>query len=444
MNRFIEETFEQQVKDLQNLITIPSVSRGEPQEGMPYGKNVYRALEEAKGIARKLGFKKVFDVEGRCGVVEYGEGEEILAVMAHLDVVPEGTGWDYPPYGAEIHDGKMYGRGTADDKGAAVSALYALAAVKNSGVKMKRRVRVLLGCDEERGSTGMARYREVEGEPTMAFTPDGEYPVVNSEMNILHITYRKNYEGAVFANVGAASNVIPGEAEAKIPGKVRITPMSPGFTGVFSGDRLHITGREGHASTPDKAQNALLGLIEALSAQDLPREDSITYRQLSVILGMYEHGEGMGVDREDASGRLTLAPTVLEAGEKGVELIFDCRYPASMTFGELKEKLDIRMGTLGFTCKEYGNSMGHYISPDSELVSSLMEVYRELTGDKEAKPLSMGGGTYAREFKNAVAFGPAVEGVSSPCHIANEYVGLEEMRFNTQVMAEAIKRLAAE
>ena len=191
MEDIIEKSFAQQVEDLQELIRIPSVSRGEPKEGMPYGENVYNALRKAQEIARKLGFENVWDVEARCGVVEYGEGDELVAVMAHLDVVPEGTGWTYPPYGAEIHDGAMYGRGTADDKGAAVSALYALYALKESGAKMKRRVRILLGCDEERGSTGMERYREVEGEPTMAFTPDASYPVVNSEMNISHMVFKR-------------------------------------------------------------------------------------------------------------------------------------------------------------------------------------------------------------------------------------------------------------
>lgn len=247
----IERSFEEQVKDLQELIRIPSVSRGEPKEGMPYGENVYNALRKAQDIARKLGFEKVWDVEARCGVVEYGEGDEIVAVMAHLDVVPEGTGWQYPPYGAEIHDEAMYGRGTADDKGAAVSALYALYALKESGVKMKRRVRILLGCDEERGSTGMQRYKEVEGEPTMAFTPDATYPVVNSEMNISHMFFEKKYPCAVRAKVGTAGNVIPGEAASTVPA-------------------LHLLGKEGHASMPDHADNALMKLLRAIADSDVP------------------------------------------------------------------------------------------------------------------------------------------------------------------------------
>ena len=425
MRKIIENSFDQQVKDLQTLIRIPSVSRGEPKEGMPYGEHVFRALRTAQDIARKLGFEKVWDVEARCGVVEYGQGEEIVAVMAHLDVVPEGTGWQYPPYGAEIHDGAMYGRGTADDKGAAVSALYALYALKESGAKMKRRVRILLGCDEERGSTGIERYREVEGEPDLAFTPDATYPVVNSEMNISHMLFEKKYSTAVRAKVGTAMNVIPGVAEATVPA-------------------LSLKGKEGHASMPDHADNALAKLLKALSEADLPASDRETFSGLAALLCGYNHGEGLGVDFTDASGRLTLAPTVFAADENGVSIGFDIRYPASMTFEQLTGPIDERMGKLGFACKERSNSLGHYIAPESELVSTLMDVYGELSGDRESKPISIGGGTYAREFKNAVAVGVTRPDRPDLCHIANENILLSEMLFNTQFMAECLRRLAAE
>ena len=431
MQKIIEDSFDRQVKDLQTLIRIPSVSRGEPKEGMPYGENVFRALRAAQQIARDLGFEKVWDVDARCGVVEYGQGDETVAVMAHLDVVPEGTGWLYPPYGAEIHDGAMYGRGTADDKGAAVSALYALYALKESGVKMRRRVRILLGCDEERGSTGIERYREVEGEPDLAFTPDATYPVVNSEMNISHMLFEKRYPTAVQAKVGTAMNVIPGEAAATVPGKDGPVVLA-------------LKGKEGHASMPDHADNALAKLLLALSEADLPVADRETFAGLVRLLCGYNHGEGLGVDFTDASGRLTLAPTVFTADENGVSIGFDVRYPASMTFEQLTGPIDGRMGELGFSCRERSNSLGHYIAPETELVSTLMDVYGELSGDRESKPISIGGGTYAREFKNAVAVGVTQPGRPDKCHVANECILLSEMLFNTRFMAECLKRLAAE
>lgn len=425
MYDIIEKSFENQVKDLQSLIRIPSVSRGEPKAGMPYGEHVYNALRKAQEIAKRLGFEKVWDVEARCGVVEYGEGDEIVAVMAHLDVVPEGTGWTYPPYGAEIHDGAMYGRGTADDKGAAVSALYALYALKESGAKMRRRVRILLGCDEERGSTGMERYREVEGEPDLAFTPDATYPVVNSEMNISHMLFEKKYPTAIRAKVGTAMNVIPGEAASTVPA-------------------IAAKGKEGHASMPDHADNALMKLLKAIGECDVPAADRETFAGLVKLLYGCNHGEGLGVDFTDASGRLTLAPTVFTADEAGVSIGFDIRYPASMTFEQLTGPIDERMGALGFAVKERSDSKGHYIAPDTELVSTLMDVYGELSGDRASKPISIGGGTYAREFQNAVAVGVTRPDRPDLCHIANENILLSEMLFNTRFMAESLKRLAAE
>lgn len=440
MKAFIEKTFDQQVKDLQSLVRIPSVSRGEPKENMPYGERVDKAWQEAARIARDLGFEKVYDVGHRCGVIEYGEGEEIVAIMAHLDVVPEGVGWTYPPYGAEIHDGRIFGRGTLDDKGSAVNALYALAALKDSGIPMKRRARVLLGLDEECGSTGMAYYREVEGEPAMAFTPDAVYPVVNSEMGILHITYETTQAFKAIVNVGTVQNAIPGEASAVLPSPTRMTELPEGLTLVPGENGLLVRGKGGHGSMPELAHNALHGLFYALKDQVLPEEEKAFFTKLSDSFKTDCHGESLGVDREDESGRITLAPTMFYCGKAGAKIVLDVRYPFSLKYEELREKLDSAMAALSMTCTSFSNTEGHFVPAGSELVTTLMDVYREVTGDKNAKPLSMGGGTYAKEFKNAVAFGPVFPGEVDMCHMPDESVALEDIKTNTLIMAEAMKR----
>lgn len=442
MKDFIERTFDEQVKDLQALVAIPSVSRGEPEEGKPYGERVDAAWRKTEEIAKRLGFAKVFDVERRCGVIEYGEGEELVAVMAHLDVVPEGKGWTVDPYGGEIKDGRMYGRGTVDDKGAALNALYALAAIKESGIPMKRRVRILLGMDEECGCTGMERYREVEGEPTMAFTPDAVYPVVNSEMGILHTVYKNPLACTVKAKVGSVANVIPGEAEAELPGAAVTCLVPAGLTSELDERSITVKGRGGHASMPELAKNALQGLFFALAQQDIPNAEKALFASLAGTLKQDEHGEGMGLDREDESGRITVAPTLFSCGPEGAQICFDCRYPFSYTYEELQGKFDRIMNALGFTRESATNIGGHFISADSELVKGLMEVYQNVTGDKEAKPISMGGGTYAKEFKNAVAFGTVFPGDIDRCHLPDESVSLEELKLNTLIMAEAIRKLA--
>ena len=443
MKNWIEQTLPAQIEDLKALVRIPSVSRGDPAEpGKPFGKTVYEALQAALAIARRLGLN-AWDVDGYCGVVEYGEGEELLGILAHLDVVPEGEGWSVPPYSATEKDGRIIGRGTLDDKSPALSAIYALAAAKECGLKMKRRVRVILGCDEEVGSLGVEHYLKVEGQPTLAFTPDAEYPVVNSEMNILHTTYEKHFPSALRIDCGKAENVIPGVIRAELPKAAKPVAVPEGYTATFEENRITVEGRGGHASMPEFAKNALLCMIDILTEQDLPDADAQTVKALHALWGYDMHGETLGIDVTDESGRITYSPDVIRFDENGVRFIADCRHPFIAKAEDLLKTWDAAYAKAGFARTETVIKPGHFIPADSELVSTLMSIYNELN-HSDSKPLSMGGGTYARELENAVAFGIVREGEESQCHMPDESISIEDIRFNTQVMAEAIRRLAAE
>ena len=444
MKEFILSTLDRQVSDLQRLVRIPSVSRGEPpEEGKPFGKNVFAALETALDIARGLGFEKVWHTDGYAGVIEYGSGEETLGILAHLDVVPEGEGWTYPPYGGEIHDGRVYGRGTLDDKGAAVSALYALAAVKESGLPMKRRVRIILGTDEEIGSLGVEHYLKAEGAPDMSFTPDAEYPVVNSEMGILQSTYHMDGTFSVRCSVGTAANVIPGVVTAILPCEAKTVPVPDGFEASFLSNTVTVTGRGGHASMPEFAKNALLCMLDVLSRQPLPEADLKVVTDLNRLWQMDMHGETLGLDVTDDSGRTTYSPDVFRMDETGVTFICDCRHPFSLTADTILDTLDRAYGAISFVRTGQVIKPGHFMPADSELVSTLMRVYNVINRS-DAKPLTMGGGTYARELPNAVAFGIVREGTQNLCHVPDEYIAIDDLLFNTEIMAEAIKQLAVQ
>jgi len=441
MKNRIEQMLPNQIEDLKALVRIPSVSRGDPAEpGKPFGKTVYEALQKALEIARKLGLK-AWDIDGYCGVVEYGEGEETLGILAHLDVVPEGEGWSVPPYSATEKDGRIIGRGTLDDKSPALSAIYALAAVKDCGFRMKRRVRVILGCDEEIGSLGVEHYLKVEGQPTLAFTPDAEYPAVNSEMGIIHTTYEKHYPSSIRIDCGSAANVIPGVIRAELPFKAVPIHAPEGYTVSYDDNRITVEGRGGHASMPEFAKNALQALLKILVAQPLCEADKETVRALHNLWAFDMHGESLGIDVTDESGRITYQPDVIRFDENGVRFICDCRHPFSAKAEDLLKTWDAAYGKAGFARTETTVKPGHFIPADSELVSTLMNVYNELNGS-DSKPLSMGGGTYARELTNAVAFGTVREGEESMCHMPDESISIEDIRFNTNCMAEAIKRLA--
>ncbi|MBQ6076520.1 MAG: Sapep family Mn(2+)-dependent dipeptidase [Clostridia bacterium] len=442
MKNWIEQTLPAQIEDLKALVRIPSVSRGDPAEpGKPFGKTVYEALQAALAIARRLGLK-AWDTDGYCGVVEYGEGEEVLGILAHLDVVPEGEGWSVPPYSATEKDGRIIGRGTLDDKSPALSAIYALAAAKECGLKMKRRVRVILGCDEEIGSLGVEHYLKVEGQPTLAFTPDAEYPVVNSEMGIMHTTYEKHYPSQLRIDCGTAANVIPGVIRAELPVKAVPVHAPAGYTVTYDENRITVEGRGGHASMPEFAKNALQALMKILTVQPLPDADKETVRALYALWQFDMHGESLGIDVTDESGRITYQPDVIRFNENGVRFIADCRHPFTAKAEDLLKTWDAAYGKAGFARTDTVIKPGHFIPADSELVSTLMNIYNELN-HSDSKPLSMGGGTYARELENAVAFGIVREGEESMCHMPDESISIEDIRFNTNIMAEAIRRLAA-
>ncbi len=439
----IDKNFDEQLDSLGKLIAFPSVSQGEPEEGMPLGRHIHNALEYTLNLASEMGFS-ARSLDGYCGVIDYGDAEETLMIMAHLDVVPAGTGWTCEPFALTRRDGRLLGRGVMDDKGPAVSSLYALKAIKEAGVPLKRRVRIFLGCDEERGWSCVDRYKQTEPEPTMAFTPDGQYPVINSEKNIGQTTYVKKLTGSeVRISCGTAPNVIPGEAVASLPFTPEPVEAKQGMLLSGTEGELRAVGRAGHASTPQDAQNALLALLDALKEQPLNAEDLATASSLAALLGFDQHGEAFGLDVTDESGRLTLSANMIEWGEDQVSITLDCRFPFSVTPEHLLDVLDEKFNQIGFTRTYQKISKGHFIDPNCELVKTLLSVYSEATG-KKAEPLSIGGGTYARSFENAVAFGVEPEGEAAQAHMPDESCTIESVRFDTRLIAEAIKRLAGE
>ena len=228
---------------------------------------------------------------------------------------------------------------------------------------------------------------------------------------------------------------------ATLPVKAVPVAAPEGFTATFDENRITVEGRGGHASMPEFAKNALLALMGILARQPLPEEDLLTVAALHALWGYDLHGETLGIDVTDESGRITYSPDVIRFNENGVRFIADCRHPFTAKAEDLLKTWDEAYAKAGFVRTGETIKPGHFIPADSELVSTLMNVYNELN-HSDAKPLSMGGGTYAREMANAVAFGTVREGEESMCHMPDESISVEDIRFNTTVMAEAIRRLA--
>ena len=442
------------IEAVQKIIAIPSV-KAAPAPGAPFGAEIKASLDCALGLAVELGFATE-DLAGYAGTAEFGAGEELVGILCHLDVVPAGTGWTYPPFGGELHDDKIYGRGTLDDKGPAIAALYAMAAVKACGLPMKRRVRLILGCDEESGMECLKYYCKHAEVPTMSFSPDAHYPLVNSEKHGFGADYQLPYASSITIEAGERSNVVPGEAIAIIPLPLpRILPIMEAYMerSEFgcaaeaideSTSRITVRGLSAHASLPEQGRNAFFALVHLLSKLPLPEADAKAVSSIADAFGFECHGESFGLDKTDASGRLTLNVGVIRWDETGIRrLSIDIRAPITMERSTIEAALDARLNPIGLTAARTSFSKGYCVPPESELVSKLLQVYAARTGEPAA-PLAIGGGTYARHLPNAVAFGCEIPGHDASIHMPNESISVADLMFNVRVLADAVIALGCE
>ena len=453
LNEAVLQYQDRMIRSLQENIQIPSVE-AEAAPGAPYGIEVRRSLDHALEIARNLGFQ-VTDMDGHLGWCEYGEGEEMVAVLGHLDVVPAGEGWTVPPYGGEIHDGKIFGRGTTDDKGPSIAALYALAALRDSGLPIRRRVRVLLGCNEETGSEDMKHYLDHGGEiPVMGFTPDGEYPVINGEKGIINATFSKAYtqDGdlkLVKLQGGTAANVVPSyaravfecdEALAQKLSKLYVHSMK--FSKTETGFMVESFGTSAHGSTPGLGENAIGRLMLALDNLPLSGDLADAIHFLAEKIGMETDGASADIAlRDDASGGLTLNWGTIEGDEKGLTLTVNYRYPVTFGYEDCGPRFNALFAEAGFTLDHEMHKEKLYIPADSQLVTSLLKVYTQETG-LEGYPICIGGGTYAKAIPNILACGPIFPGDEIREHKADEYISIDSLVKNAQIIAAAMYELA--
>ena len=428
-DNWLEDHKEELIETLREAVHFRTLE-GPAEEGAPFGRTVKECLDFVLAKASGLGLEAK-SLDGYCGIVDAGEGEEMLGILGHLDVGPEGTGWDHEPYGAEIVDGKIFGRGTIDDKGPAIASLFALKAVCSSGMKFRRRVRIIFGCNEETNMGCLKHYKEVERIPDMSFSPDGEYPVTNSEKTILHCTYKASFKSAISMSVGEAANVVPGYAEARI--------TNNGITKLVSAD-----GKIAHASLPNEGINALQRLFLELRKEDLSGKDRVVIDTLCDAFKTEYYGESLGLDKEDASGRLTLNVGVIRWNEDGFELTLDLRCPVTLPECYIRERIELALAATGGKIVRWDFRPGFSIPDDSEIVSKLLKVYKNRTGQTDAKPKKIGGGTYARELPNAVSFGPEGYMCEASCHVANEFISIDQLMMNAKMIADAIIALACE
>lgn len=408
--------------NLKELLQIKSVSRdcGAVTPAYPLGEGIGQSIEYMLALGASFGMKGK-NLDGYCGWLEAGTGEQLVAVLVHLDTVSvDENGWVAPPFDGTLIDGKLYGRGTADDKGPAIVSLYAMKTLADAGMLENKRVRLIFGGDEESGVWEcMHRYKQTEEIPTCAFTPDARYPVTYAEKGILHIRISRTLDSSVpemhFAS-GKLLNVVPANASATIDGK-----------------QFEADGLAAHAMEPHKGDNALLKLCGQLRKSG--------YEHPFLSLAKIADAKGLGIDFSDEpSGALTINPAYAAVNKASAELCCDLRIPVTIDKDRVLNAIAQQISPLGFSVETIRFTPPLYVPKDSKLVSTLQKVYLEVTGDP-IPPQSTGGGTYARAFENAVAFGILFPDELATIHQTNEYWSLDSIEKNFQIIANAIAAL---
>lgn len=483
------------IADMKRWIAVPSVL-GPAAENAPFGVENRRMLDLALADAKKYGFE-VRDFDGYAGDVSLGSGEQTMGMLCHLDVVPAGDGWTYDPWGAAIADGKMYGRGTMDDKGPALCALYAMRAVKEAGIPLKDGVRLILGCDEETGMRDMRYYASKIKMPDYGFSPDAEFPVINIEKGGIGFTISSYTGGESDGDMavkslyaGERANVVPGVATAELMVKdveafraavakvaaeknfnltvtenevneVELTAEESAELNRMISDLEKIDGVEvdmeedeltcvtltaegvsAHASMPHLGVNAAGMLLIALKELGAGIESKSAIAALADKLGLEYDGASIGIKMADEeSGALTCNLGILRYDGHNITARLDCRTPIC---AEPKDMCgSVAMSLIGTPLvAACGGFRGpHHVPAEHKVVRGLLEVYHDVTG-LPAYAFAIGGGTYSRMMPNTVAFGLNFPGDTDTCHMPDEYIDIEKMITSVKIFAHAIAKLA--
>ncbi|AME09312.1 MULTISPECIES: dipeptidase PepV [Gemella] len=461
---FIEEVQkhkEELLKDLFDLLSVRSVLGTDVTDETPFGSGPRKALDKILSFGERDGYKTKL-VENKAGHIEAGNGEELFGILGHVDVVPVvEEDWISHPFKPEIREGKLFARGALDDKGPTMAAYYAIKLLDKLGVKWNKRVRLIIGSDEETGFRCVKSYFEHEEQPATGFTPDAMYPLVYAEKARATFDYKLNFKDEENAydykllnfEGGQVPNMVVASAKAVLEGDARdikekfekflADEKLDGTVSVKENIELELKGKAAHGSTPQLGINGATKLAEFLNMLNLDVNGKNFVGFITEKLANDPFGERLGLKYEDDEmGAATYNYGIVKynAAEKVGFASTDSRYPKNFNLVDKLNNLKIDNITLEIT----STKEAHYVSKDDELVTTLVDVYRKYTGDKENDAFVLGGGTYARCLKKGVAFGALLPGRQDTMHQANEFILVDDLLLSTAIYAEGIYRLCCE
>ena len=435
----LENNFSEFLNNLDRVVSIPSYYQ-EDSTKYPFGENIQKVLEEMIDICRELGFRTYIDSEGYYGYAEIGSGEKLVGVLGHLDVVPPGdlSKWENEPFKPVIKDGKYYGRGAQDDKGPTLAAIYALKTLLDCGFKLKYRVRFIFGTDEENLWRDMPKYVEKEEIPTVGFTPDSKFPLIYSEKGLLQCKLiAKNESGLVFKG---------GDAFTSVPSNI-IVPKNEELMKVLlelnyefkdKDEVIEIVGKSVHAQVAETGINAINRYMHALTK--LGKETKSGKFITENLIG-YDFAEPIfELVKDEHSGELKFNVGKIEFTEENEILMIDMRIPVTYDKEKIVETLSRKAKEYGFEYIQHDYLKSIYVPLDSELITTLMSAYQEITGDMESQPVASGGATYARAMNNCVAFGCVLPGSPKTEHQPNEYIILDDIKKAMKIYMKAFEK----
>jgi len=448
---FLEEAIKKEkelIQKTRKLLQIKSVlDENTATSEAPFGLGLKDALEYMLDLGRAEGFN-VLNLDGYAGHIEFGEGEETIGILCHLDVVPEGEGWTFPPYSAEVKDGKIYARGAIDDKGPTMAAFFALKILKDNAIKLKKRVRIILGTDEETSWRCVSHYFKHEIMPEVGFAPDAEFPLIYGEKGIMGIDFERDFleETIVHFDSGERYNIVPEKAVAIVKELKKQKYMDYLAQNSLRGevkkveDLFHLTmyGKSAHAMQPEKGVNAASKLAVFLSK-------SITNPVINFINDYFDEDTRLikaGLNFRDPEMKdLTCNLALVKMDEKKQKMGINLRYPVRWDKEKFLKALKEKASLYGLKMTVKQDSVPHYVNPNDDLVKTLLESYVRISNDNETKPKTIGGGTYARAMKKAVAFGAMFPNREDVVHQVNEHIFIEDLIKSTAIFADAIYNL---
>lgn len=451
--------FDDMLNDLRGSIAVASTldeDRATPKD--PFGPEVTKALEHFLSCAERLGFKTK-NIDNMAGWAEAGEGAELIGILAHLDVVPVGdlSEWKYPPFSATVAEEKLWGRGSVDDKGPAFAALYAVKSLMDAGRLNGKRIRLIVGGDEESGSRCMERYVKSEEIPAYSFSPDSSFPLINAEKGMMKISVTEEFVDIadfisprlVSMKGGFRFNVVPDRAEAIFDGSFSNAHLdalraNPKLGVIEQNGKTHVRafGKTGHAMAPEMGENAVLTLFKALS-DDVEWSPTAAQRFVRGVAAIFAdtRGDAAGISRSDeVSGPLTWNLAIVDLDEKSGTIKLDVRYPVTENAEKLEADLRALFEKQGMKMTVERHSPSLFVPPETPLIQKLLAAYTNVTGEK-AEAKSTGGGTYCRSMPNSVSFGPNFPGEPDLDHQPNEFIALKNLDSLLHLYTEALDLL---